>query len=157
MLIFRRPTAILIGFAAAALSAAALPAQAGVTGYTTLPAFQAASTTTVQATFEKFTPVNTLYFSPITEGFVTFKSGPISDSSPNLYIYTPSANVSSGQHDWGQPLSSNVLTENGNENINMTFSAPTTAVGWDSYTNSFADPTVTVYDTNNVLIASTKL
>lgn len=129
---------------------AGFPAHAGTKSYNSLAAFQAVSNTTVQATFENFTPVNTIYTSPITEGTVTFMSGPITDSSPNLYVYTP--NASSEQHDWGEPLASNVLTEEGNENINMTFSVPTTAVGWDSYTNRFADPTVSVYDTNNILI-----
>ena len=139
-----------LGGAALLLGFIAPPAHAGTNSYNSLAAFQAVSNTTVQATFENFTPVNTIYTSPITEGTVTFTSGPITDSSPNLYVYTP--NASSEQHDWGEPLASNVLTENGNENINMTFSVPTTAVGWDSYTNRSADPTVSVYDTNSILI-----
>ena len=76
---------------------AGFPAHAGTKSYNSLAAFQAVSNTTVQATFENFTPVNTIYTSPITEGTVTFMSGPITDSSPNLYVYTP--NASSEQHD----------------------------------------------------------
>ena len=129
---------------------AVLPARAGTNSYSSLAAFQAVSNTTVQATFENFMPLNTNYYSPITEGAVTFTSGPISTQSPNLIVITPNVGTSV----FGEPLASNVLTESGNENINMTFSTPMTAVGWDAYTNRFADPTVSVYDTNNVLLAA---
>ena len=134
-----------LGGAALLLGFIAPPAQAGTNGYTSLAAFQAASTTTMQATFENFTPVDSNYYKPITEGAVTFTAG-------SLYVMPPGAAGRATQ--FGLALTSNVLTESGNEDITMSFSGPTTAVGWDSYTNYSTAPTVSVYDTNNMLLAT---
>ena len=133
-----------LGGAALLLGFIAPPAHAGTNSYNSFAAFQAASATTVQATFENFKPVDTNYFGPITEGAVTF-------TASNLYVATPHGPAAK---DSGVALASNVLTETGNEDITMTFSGPTTAVGWDSYTNYSTAPTVRVYDTNNVLLAT---
>ena len=152
-MLISRCTAAVVDTAALTLSFFAFPAHAGTFSYDSLSAFQAASSTMVQATFEGFTPVDTLIFAPIVEGTVTFTPGPTDypNIPPNLVVASPSGSPSTY---FGEPLTSNVLTVDGNENIDMTFSTPTTAVGWDSYTNKFADPTVSVYNTNNVLLAA---
>jgi hypothetical protein len=50
-------------------------------------------------------------------------------------------------------LASNVLTASGNEHIDITFSTAPTAVGFDTYTNKFDPPVVSVYDTAGQLRA----
>ena len=72
-------------------------------------------------------------------------------TASNLYVATPHGPAAK---DSGIVRASNVLTETGNEDITMTFSGSTTAVGWDCYTNFSTAPTVRVYDTNNVLLAT---
>lgn len=135
----------------AALGAtAAMPAGAAVIFFDNKVAFDAVSTTTLQATFEGFNQlVDTPgIVNPYTEGGVTFL-----DPS-NLYIATPTgAAVAVGDIEF--PISSNVLTVSGNEDITMTFagSAPT-AVGFASFTNKFAAPVVSVFDTSSLLIGS---
>lgn len=124
-------------------------AAANVTFYSSKTTFDLASSTTLQATFEGFshsvdTPGIT---NPYTEGGVTF-------SANNLYVAAPGgATVTSGDQEF--PITSNVLTVSGNEDITLTFSGPApTAVGFNSITNRYGPPVVSVFDTASVLIGS---
>lgn len=145
----RVPSRRLVHAAAGSVVAAALfstPAMAAVTFYSSLATFQAASTSTLEATFESINHEGGIS-DPYTEGRVTF-------SDPkNLYNARPGgpADVS----DFDVHLTSNVLTVSGNEDITMTFSGPApTAIGFDSLTNRFDAPVVTVFDTANALIGT---
>ena len=130
-------------------------ARGAVTFHDTLASFEAASTTTIAATFEGFTPTETTILippaQPIIEGGVTFAPqdpGPPRD--PNLYVAVPGGGAEEAF--FHVKLASNVLTVSGNENIDMTFSSSPTAVGFDTYTNPYDAAVVTVYDTNGKVI-----
>jgi hypothetical protein len=122
------------------------PAMSAVTFYSSLASFQANSSTTLEATFEAINHEGAIS-NPYTEGRVTF-------SDPkNLYNAMPGGPAA--VQDFDAPVTSNVLTVSGNEDITMTFSGPApTAIGFDSLTNRFGAPVVTVFDTFNVLIGT---
>ena len=130
-------------------------AQAQVTPYDSLSAFQTASNTAVVVTFNAFTPKDTNVFippdPPYTEGGIAFLPIDSLPATPNLYVAAPGGACSGC---FGVPLTQNVLTSSGNEHIDMTFASPPTAVGWDTYTNSFAPPVVTVYDASDNLLGT---
>lgn len=121
-----------------------------LTFYDNLASFQAASSTNVAVTFEGFAPADQNIGippnPPITLGGVSFT--PLAPA-PNLVVATPGA-----VYPFTVPRSSNVLTVSGNENIDMDFAAPPTAVGFDTYLNPYDPPVVAVYDTNGNLIAT---
>ena len=137
-------------FCAPALAAAALFASAGAHAQASfqasLAAFQLASTTALEADFEGLLVEGNIS-NPYTEGRVTF-------SEPsNLYVALPGG--AAALQDFDAPVTSNVLTVSGNEDITMTFSGPApTAVGFTSLTNRFDAPVVTVFDTANTLIGT---
>jgi hypothetical protein len=112
--------------------------------------FDANSSTSLEVTFESFTRLNERIQippeDPITMSSVMFTpTQPVEDPpGPNLVVANPDGPVAA---DFSVPLQSNVLTESGNENIDITFSTAPTAVGFDTYTNSFDPPVVSVYDT----------
>ena len=136
----------LAAIALAASSVAGAPAYAQVVFFSSQAAFQAASTTTLQATFESIA-IEGHIVNPYTEGSVTFFD------PKNLYNARPGGPAAI--NDFDAPVTSNVLTVSGNEDITMTFagSAPT-AVGFTSLTNRFDAPVVTVFDVFNALIGS---
>ncbi len=136
----------LAAIALAASCLAGAPAQAQVAFFSSQAAFQATSTTTLQATFESIAFEGHIS-DPYTEGSVTFFD------PKNLYNARPGGVAA--VNDFDAPVTSNVLTVSGNEDITMTFagSAPT-AVGFTSLTNRFDAPVVTVFDVFNVLIGS---
>lgn len=130
--------------------AAPLPTLAAVTFFDNKVAFDAASTTTLRATFEGFNRVSDTpaIANPYSEGGVTFTE------PSNLYIATQTgAAVMFGDIEF--PITSNVLTVSGNEDITMTFAGPApTAVGFASFTNRFDAPVVSVFDTASHLIGT---
>lgn len=136
---------------AAVCLVAALPATgAVVTFYNSQAAFDAATTSTLRADFEGFnrTADTPGIANPYTEGAVSF-------SNPsNLYIAAPTgAAVLVGDIEF--PISSNVLTVSGNEDILMRFTGlAANAVGFDAFTNRYAAPVVTVFDLADQLIGS---
>lgn len=136
----------LAAIALAASSVAGAPAYAQVVFFSSQAAFQGASTTTLQATFEAIVNEGNIS-DPYTEGSVTFFD------PKNLYNARPGGPAA--VNDFDAPVTSNVLTVSGNEDIRMTFAgmAPT-AVGFTSLTNRFDAPLVTVFDVSNVLIGS---
>ena len=140
---FKRAQAALVAGAALLASSATL---AQVSFQNTQAAFDALSATTLQADFEGFRREGNIS-DPYTEGSVTFR-----DPS-NLYVALPGG--AAAVQDFDAPVTSNVLTVSGNEDITMTFAglAPT-AVGFFSLTNRFDAPMVTVFDTANVLIGT---
>jgi hypothetical protein len=113
--------------------------------------FEANSSTTVVVTFSGFTPLDDPIDippeAPITINGITFTPIEPTDAKcgPNLYVAEPGGIAAT--NDFPVPLESNVLTESGNENIDITFSTAPTAVGFDTYTNSFDPPVVSVYNT----------
>ena len=141
-----------MGLLAAALMTGllALPGWASVTLFDNKAAFDLASVTTLRANFEGFshsadTPSVGV---PYTEGGVVFTAG-------NLYVGVPGGAIEVVRRDLEFPITSNVLTESGNEDIVMTFLGPAPrAMGFDFITNRFAPPTITVFDTATNLIAT---
>ena len=131
---------------AALFLAMGLPAQAQVTFFNSQAAFQLASTSTLQATFEAINHEGGIS-DPYTEGSVTFFD------PKNLY--NARRGGAAAVNDFDAPVTSNVLTVSGNEEITMTFAglAPT-AVGFTSLTNRFNAPVVTVFDLANTLIGT---
>ena len=127
-------------------SLASVSASAQVTFFSSQVAFQTTSNTTLQATFESLLNEGNIN-DPYTEGSVTFFN------PSNLYNARPGGPAA--VNDFDAPVTSNVLTVSGNEDITMTFagSAPT-AVGFTSLTNRFDAPVVSVFDVFDVLIGS---
>jgi hypothetical protein len=116
--------------------------------------FDASSSTSVAVTFDPFTPTDENIFippeAPITLSGITFTPKDPITAAPNLFVATPDGIAAP---DFGVKLESNVLTVSGNENIDITFSTAPTAVGFDTYTNKFDSPVVSVYDTEEKLRA----
>ncbi len=139
--------------ALAALFLAMSPCPAGVVFYDNLAAFQANSTTSVAVTFEGFAPADVPVFAPISLGGVTFTPISSTPRPPNLFVRTPGG----GQGVFAVPPSSNVLSSRGNEHFALDFSTAPFAVGFDTYTNTFAAPTVSVFDTAGNLLAAQAL
>jgi hypothetical protein len=127
-----------------------LVGHAGVVFYTDLATFQANSTTAVAVTFEGFAPADEPIFSPITLGGVTFTPISSAPRPPNLFVRTPDG----GQGNFAVPPDSIVLAARGNEHFDLTFAADPFAVGFDTYTNTFSPPVVSVYDTGGILLAA---
>lgn len=127
--------------------AVAWPGSAQVNSYNDLSTFTMASTTEIKATFASFAEGSQP--SPFTDGGVIFSISP--GSTGDLAIVVPSdPNPEMNPH----PVS-NVLAQNGNENFDITFAGPPpTAVGFDTYTNRFAPPIVSVFDTKDVQVGT---
>jgi hypothetical protein len=119
-----------------------------ITFYDDQMTFDANSSTSVTVTFDPFTPTDVPISippeSPITLGGITFTPVDSLPAEPNLFVAIPGG-LAAGF--FAVPLASNVLTASGNENIDITFSTGPTAVGFDTYTNKFDPPVVSVYDT----------
>lgn len=65
---------------------------------------------------------------------------------PNVWVATPS------YPNFGTPgTTSSILTGNGNEDFTMTFAAPRTAVGFDTYLNQYGPATIRVYGSAGLL------
>ena len=138
------------------LGVLAQPANAQIVFYDNAATFEAASTSSVAATFYGFTPVNVDIpippNPPISLGGVTFTPGNVGPGeNPNLFVATPTATAGVM---FSVPRANNVLTCSGNENIDMAFSTGPTAVGFDTYLNPFTPPTVSVYDVHGNLLAT---
>ena len=122
-----------------------------LTFYGTQITFTAASSTTLEATFESLTGgVNTA--SPVTQGRVVFAS---SLNALPFYVLKPG---NPGDACCTFPhVTSAMLTGNGNEDFDMTFTgtAPT-AVGFDVTTNN-TGVAITVFDTNGASLCGTTL
>jgi len=130
-----------------ALLSCGQPASAGTVFYDSMAAFQSASSANLAVTFDGFSPVNTEVGPAFTTNGVTFASLDSVPFSPNLIVATPD-----GPFSFGAPLQSRVVTSTGNEHFSLAFDSPMSAVGFDTYTNAFAPPVVSVYDTRGNLI-----
>jgi len=116
----------------AVLGSMSTTSTAQIQTFTDLSSFTAATTTTLQATFESLTTEDCQAL-PFVQGTVIFNTYPggclgavlPSDPFPQM----------------NPPPVSNVLAQNGNEDFDMTFSGPApVAVGFDVYTNEFGPP-----------------
>ena len=104
------------------------------------------STTLLRADFQGFSVEGNIS-DPYTVGGVTFTE------PSNLYVALPGG--AAAVNDFDAPVTSNVLTVSGNEDITMTFTGPApTAIGFTSLTNRFDAPVVTVFDIANTLIGT---
>lgn len=114
--------------------------------------FGESTETDIAVTFDPFTPTDIDIYSSITLGGITFQPGETGGyRAPNLAVGTPTF----PDTDFGLPLTSNVLTVSGNENFDIIFADPPTAVGFDTITNfSATKPIVSVFDTDDVLIGT---
>jgi hypothetical protein len=119
------------------------PAANAQTQYSSLVSFQAATSTTLRSTFQSFT--EGIRSSPLTDTGVSYTV-----VTGQLYTAVPDGPASSV---FGTTLQSVVLTAEGNENFDITFSGLNpTAVGFDVYTNNATAPVITVFDTSSALI-----
>ncbi len=118
-----------------------------LTYYNTLRAFQAVSTTSLEATFDALG--NGYVYGTVTQGSVTFT--PVVDATHGyLYIAGPGGAII-------PTPTSKVLTQGSaaGEEFDLTFSGPApTAVGFDVYTNNSTTTMISVYDTSNLLIGT---
>ncbi len=143
--------------ATVAIAGLTIPAAAfaGVIAYNNLATFTGASTTSIVATFGAFVPKDTNVFvppnPPYTEGGITFRPIDSAPLTPNLYVAAPGGACSGC---FGVPVTQNILTSSGNEHFDISFAGGPTAIGWDTYTNPFNPPIVTVFDTANSLIGT---
>jgi hypothetical protein len=118
-----------------------------VTAFTSAGDFLAATTTTMQATYESFS--EGIHPDPVIDGAVIATRGPGGDP---LYVGHPGG---PGDGSTYPHLHSAGLMANGNEVIDLTFSSgPHGAIGFDTITNSYAPPTVTVFGLQDVVLAS---
>ena len=136
-----------LGIVAACATFAAAPmAFAQVSFQNSFAAFQGLATTTLRADFEGLHTEGGIS-DPYTEGGVTFFD------PKNLYVALPGG--AAAVNDFDAPVTSNVLTVSGNEDITMTFAGPApTAIGFTSLTNRFNAPVVSVFDTSSTLIGT---
>lgn len=130
-------------------------------GPDSLVSFQANSSTTVVASFDPPKFPDTGDTAGITDPIkfddsVTFTSVDATPADPNLYVAVPGG-AAATQNDFLVPLASNVLTSNGDENIDIIFSTPATAVGFDFYTNGFHPLVVSLFDNSEAFLATYNL
>ena len=142
-----KPGTPILGMVVVCATMAATPSAVAQASFqSSFAAFQGLSTTTLRADFEGLHTEGGIA-NPYSEGGVTFR-----DPS-NLYLAMPGG--AAAVADFDAPVTSNVLTVSGNEDITMTFAGPApTAIGFTSLTNRFNAPVVTVFDTSNSLIGT---
>lgn len=123
-------------------------ANADIIFFTDQAAFDAAATTNLVETFEAVTPKDTP-LSSFTSNGITY-TGLAGQPSPNVFVASP------GFTSFGVPVTtSSVLTANGDEDFTLTFASPSTAVGFDTYLNSFGPATIRVFGSGGLLGAFT--
>ena len=144
-----RATRVGLILMAGATAAATRTIDAQATFFTNLSAFNGASSTVLEATFEGAGEITTT--NPFVQGRVTSTS----TGAFAPFIAAPGSATQANFAAGAIPLLSNVLTASGNESFTFTFSgAAPTAVGFDVYTNQSASPTFTVFNTGGVNIGT---
>lgn len=117
---------------------AAVSARAALISYSDLASFTGANTTVVVEDFESAAIPHDVAMSSFTHNGITF-TGDAGVRTHNVW------DASAGYVNFSVPITtSSVLTANGDENILMTFSSPSTAVGFDTYLNFYGPATITV-------------
>lgn len=119
------------------------PGQATVTFYTSQVAFDAAATTGLIEDFENTGATIDQPISGFSHNGVTYQGLTGGVPFANVYLYSP------GGSEFGagvpQPLTTTILTGNGEEHFSVTFDAARHAVGFDAYLNGLGPATVDVY------------
>ena len=119
------------------------PGQAAVTFYTSQVAFDAAATTGLIEDFEATGATTDTAISGFSHNGVTYQGLAGGVPFANVYLYSP------GGSEFGagvpQPLTTTVLTGNGEEHFSVTFNVARHAVGFDAYLNGLGPATVDVY------------
>jgi hypothetical protein len=121
------------------LSGTSLTAQGNVTFFTDDVAFNNASIISTVEDFEAFSPKD------IALSSFTF-NGIIYSGITNVWVSSP------GYTNFGVPITdSSILTATGDEDITVSFEVPVTAVGFNTYLNSFGPAVVEVIGSNGIL------
>lgn len=119
------------------------PGYAAVTFYTSQAAFDAAATTGLIEDFENTGATTDAPIAGFSHSGVTYQGLIGGVPFANVYIYSP------GGTEFGagvlQPLTTTVLTGNGEDHFSVTFDVARHAIGFDAYLNGLGPATVEVY------------
>lgn len=117
---------------------ASVPALAGVTFYTDYASFDAVTTTGLVEDFESAAPKDAPI--PVLPSNGNTYTGLAGSPFPNVFVSSP------GYTNYGLPgaTTSSVLTANGDESILVQLGSPSTALGFDVYTNGLGPVSVAV-------------
>ena len=125
-------------------AAAAGNAYASTMFFTDVNAFDALTDTTLIEDFEAFPLKNQPLSSFVSNG--NTYTGHAGVPYPNVSVSSP------GYTNYGVPITtSSIITANGDEDFTVEFGTPTEAVGFDTYLNTYAPATVSVFGANNLL------
>jgi len=117
---------------------------ASVTYYTGLEAFQGATASVVVEDFESVEPKDVRVTSFVSHGNTYTGQG--GEPTPNVVVASP------GYTNFGIPVTtSSILTASGNDDFTVTFGAPSTAVGFDTYVNAFGPITIRLFGATGLL------
>lgn len=127
----------------------AAPASAAVTFFTSQAAFDGAASTAVIESFESTGfPLHTA-IPAFSHNGLTFTGLADGVPFPNVYIYPP------GGSEFGAgvavPLTTTVLTANGEEHFSVAFDTPRYAVGFDVYLNGLGPLQINVFNAETLL------
>lgn len=107
--------------------------------------FNLTAKTNLIETFDDLFPTDTTISSPLVRGIATYSS---------LYRNLVVTGANTTYDNFGSvlnPFKGSVLTANGPENINVTFSSQLYAVGFDAYLNGLGNTTINVYQDSTLL------
>ena len=128
-----------------------LGASAAVAGpkfFTDFASFDAASDTVLKEDFENWPyAYDARLYGPVTNNGITY-TGLAGTPQPNIWVASP------GYTNFGvKPTTSSVLTANGDEDFQfeLAFDDPVTALGFDTYLNSFGPAVIEVYSAEGLL------
>lgn len=133
------------------LLSAAIPlsSHASLVYFTNSVSFNSASTTSLVENFEatgvypRDTPLPSL-----THNGITY-TGLAGVPSHNVWVASP------GYPNFGTPTTTtSILTANGDEDILMSFLSPSTAVGFDTYLNTYGPATISVFGLGGITLGS---
>jgi hypothetical protein len=120
-------------------------AQSAVNFFTDPVIFNNASVVSMVEDFEAFSPKDVKFPSFTSNGIVY--TGFVGSPFPNIVVASP------GYTNFGvkPATTSSVLASNGDEDFLITLDVPTTAIGFDTYLNSYGPAIVTVFGKNGML------
>ena len=122
------------------------PVFGSLTYYTDFASFDAVTDISIVETFESVFPKDTALASFVSQG-ITY-TGLGGSPSPNVWVASP------GYMNFGvKPTTSSVLTANGPEDfkVELNLSTPSTAIGFDTYLNSYGPATIEVHGSGGLM------
>jgi hypothetical protein len=126
-------------------AASAQKANSAVIFFTDFNSFNEVTKTTVVENFESSSLTIDTFLPPFVSNGNTY-TGFAGQPFPNVYIVPPSANSA-----FLFPITSNVLSANGDEDFTVDFGSPTRVLGFDTYLNGFGPATVQVFGNSGLL------